>query len=206
MVQVKKKAVRDAIVDAAAALFSDRGFRRTKLADIARDAQVGVGNIYSYFPSKLHLLYEVYRPWLFDRLTELEAAAQACGTPREKIRCILLGVWREIPAQNTGLANSLMEALANAEPGQGKVNDMLLVTERWLNRCLRDALPADRRFLADDERLSHLVWMAYDGFVINRRLGDVRDLDAIVEISCDLLLGEVDAGSRRPEVPLSATG
>ncbi|MFZ0838088.1 MAG: hypothetical protein WAM77_11580, partial [Xanthobacteraceae bacterium] len=31
--------------------------------------------------------------------------------------------------------------------------------------------------------------MAYDGFVINRRLNDLRDIEQLVEIMCDLLLG-----------------
>lgn len=189
MVQVKKKVVRDAIVQAAFELFSDHGYQRTKLADIAARAEVGVGNIYSYFPSKLHLLYEVYRPWLVEQTEALAQNLGAIEGPRDRVRRLLMGIWHDIPTRNTGLANSLMEALATAEPGQGKISDMLLWSERRTTALLERALPAERRALLRGNLLSHLLWMAYDGFVINRRVGDVRDIASIVEVVCDMLLG-----------------
>lgn len=198
MVQVKKQVVRDAIVHAAFELFTERGYRRTKLADIAARAQVGVGNVYSYFPSKLHLLYEVYRPWLVAQIADLERRLERIGSPRDKVRCILIGIWHDIPTQNVGLANSLMEALATAEAGQGKVSDLLPWVEKRTTTMLRSALPADRLALLDGDRLSNLSWMAYDGFVINRRLGDIRDIAGIVDVMCDLLLG-TEAGAEAGE-------
>ena len=41
----------------------------------------------------------------------------------------------------------------------------------------------------DDQLLTNFFMMAYDGFVINRRLNDLRDIEQLVEIMCDLLLG-----------------
>jgi len=35
--------------------------------------------------------------------------------------------------------------------------------------------------------------MAFDGFAINQRLGDVRDTGGVVDLICDLLLGEAAA-------------
>ena len=63
MVQVKKESVRNAILDSARDLFSERGYHRTTLLDIAQLAGTGVSSLYSYFPSKLHLLYAVVEPW-----------------------------------------------------------------------------------------------------------------------------------------------
>jgi hypothetical protein len=31
--------------------------------------------------------------------------------------------------------------------------------------------------------------MAYDGFVINRRLNDLRDIERLTEALCDIILG-----------------
>lgn len=194
MVQVKKPSVRDAILRSAAALFTARGYHRTTLAAIAKSAGVGVGNIYSYFPSKLHLLYRIYRPWLTQRIAELEAQIEATPAPRERLRRCLLGIWRDIPATNTGLANSLMEALASIDPEAGKPDDLLRWTERRLTELLYRALPARRRRLLGQDLLAHLLLMAYDGFVINRRLGDTRDMEALAETVCDMILGV----ARRP--------
>ena len=114
MVQVKKETVRNAILDAARDLFSDRGYHRTTLLDIAQRAGTGVSSLYSYFPSKLHLLYAVVEPWQKECIRRLEANVRKVEEPREKLQAILLGVWRDIPMDNIGLANSLMEALASA--------------------------------------------------------------------------------------------
>ncbi|WP_454871365.1 hypothetical protein [Paraburkholderia xenovorans] len=41
-----------------------------------------------------------------------------------------------------------------------------------------------------DDLLAHVVWMAFDGFVINHRIDDLRDMDAIAELMVKLLFGE----------------
>lgn len=187
--QIKKPAIHDAILDSAAKFFTRQGYHRTTLAAIAEGAGIGVGSIYSYFPSKLHILYQIYRPWFTGCLDDLGEAIDAAATPRERLRCFLLGIWRDIPARNTGLANSLMEALASADPGTPKPDDLLPWSERRLSALLRQALPAERHALLKRDFLSHLLLMAFDGFVINRRLGDMRDVEAITETVCDMLLG-----------------
>ena len=45
-----------------------------------------------------------------------KSACARSSNPRDKLRAILLGIWRDIPMENIGLANSLMEALASADP------------------------------------------------------------------------------------------
>ena len=188
MVQVKKKEVRQAILDSAYDLFSERGYHSTTLQDIAEFAGVGVSSLYSYFPSKLHLLYAVFEPWYKDELTELERRVLRLKSPRDRLRAVLLGLWRDIPIANIGLANSHMEALASAEPAAKKPVPLLRWTEERLTRLLRGALPANGTQV-DHDALSTLFIMAYDGFVINRRLNDLRDIERLSDAMCDVLLG-----------------
>jgi AcrR family transcriptional regulator len=198
VVQVKKKPVHDAILRSAERLFSTRGYHATTLADIAGRSGIGVGSIYSYFPSKLAILYRIYRPWLMARLDELEGRIRRASSARGKLRLLLLGLWRDIPAQNTGLANSLMEALASADARQGKPDDLLRATEHRLAAWLQEIVPPRRRPVVDRDLMSHLLLMAYDGFVINRRLGDIRDADAMAELLCDMTLGPARPRGARP--------
>ena len=37
--------------------------------------------------------------------------------------------------------------------------------------------------------LPNLFMMAYDGFVINRRLNDIRDIERLSDTMCDIILG-----------------
>lgn len=188
MVQVKKETVRNAIVDAARDLFSESGYHRTTLLEIAQRAGTGVSSLYSYFPSKLHLLYAVVEPWQKECMWRLEAGVRKIEEPREKLRTILLGVWRDIPMDNIGLANSLMEALASADPGEKKPSPLLVWTEQRLRMMLESAAPAQTVRPLDYDLLSHLFLMAYDGFVINRRLNDLRDIERLVDTVCEMML------------------
>lgn len=188
MVQVKKETVRNAILDAARNLFSEGGYHRTTLLDIAQRAGTGVSSLYSYYPSKLHLLYAVVEPWQKECMWRLEASVRKIDDPREKLREILLGVWRDIPMDNIGLANSLMEALASADPGEQKPTPLLAWTEQRLRLMLESAVPAQADRTIDFDLLSHLFLMAYDGFVINRRLNDLRDIERLVDTVCDMMM------------------
>jgi AcrR family transcriptional regulator len=97
VVQFKKKQVRQAIVDSAYDLFSERGYHSTTLQDVAEYAGVGVSSLYSYFPSKLHLLYAVFEPWHKDAFEQLEKRVLRLKQPRERLRAALLGLWRDSP-------------------------------------------------------------------------------------------------------------
>lgn len=52
---------RDLILDAALALFAERGFHGTAVPLVADRASVGAGTIYRYFESKEHLVNALYR-------------------------------------------------------------------------------------------------------------------------------------------------
>ena len=105
-----------------------------------------------------------------------------------------------MPAENVGLANSLMEALASADPGENKPRPLLRWVEERLAQMLEGIVPV--RSPGDDQLLTNFFMMAYDGFVINRRLNDLRDIEQLVEIMCDLLLGSRQrAVSRRGSRP-----
>jgi len=194
MAQVLKPAVRRLIVERAELVFASEGYHRATVSMIADRAGVAVGTVYTYFPSKLHLLYAVYRPWLEGQMDKIAAASDAEKTPRAKLKAIMLGLWRDTPTANPGLANSLMEALATADPAKGKIEPLLIQTERRLAAMLAKALPHARRRFADD-LVGNLLLMAYDGYVINRRLGDLRDYDKLADIMADLLLGRTENGA-----------
>jgi AcrR family transcriptional regulator len=187
VVQVKKKQIRQAILDSAYDLFSERGYHGTTLQDVAELAGIGVSSLYSYFPSKLHLLYAVFEPWYKDAFEQLEKRVRRLKTPRDRLRTLLIGLWRDIPIANIGLTNSLMEALASADPAQEKPVPLLKWTEERLIKMLREAMPAEDADRIDYDALSTLFIMAYDGFVINRRLNDLRDIERLSDAICNVL-------------------
>ena len=68
MVQVKKEAVRDAILKAAQKLFKAQGYARATMNAIAREAGVAPATLYVYYGSKLEVFFAIYDPWLRVKL------------------------------------------------------------------------------------------------------------------------------------------
>ena len=193
MPQVKKQGMREAIVEAAFHLFSQKGYTTTTMAEIARAANMTVANLYVYFDSKLMILYEIYRPWLGGQLDTLRQAVRRSRSPRSKLKRIFMGIWDDIPRAEHSFANALIEALASAPQNMGKPTDLLATVESFLTEMILESLPPERQALAKDGLLAHVIWMAFDGFVINQRIGDVRNISAVADLMTDLLLGEAPA-------------
>ena len=68
------------------------------------------------------------------------------------------------------------------------MSDLLAWSEAFLTDLLRECLPEDRQQLTHDHILSHILWMAFDGFAMNKRVGDTRDIEALADYVTDLLL------------------
>ena len=70
----KKQQTREAIAETARRLFSERGFERVTVAEIARDAHVAEKTVFNYFPTKEDLVY-----WRMESFEE-----ELLGTIRER--------------------------------------------------------------------------------------------------------------------------
>ena len=66
------------LLEAAAKVFSERGFKRTTIAEVARRADVGKGTIYEYFDSKESLFLALFE-WFCRESLQSAAPAPAKG-------------------------------------------------------------------------------------------------------------------------------
>lgn len=189
MAQIKKPEVREAILQAAFELFSRKGYTTTTMAEIARTANMTVANLYVYFDSKLLIFYEIYSPWLIEQLQSLKDSVNRLRTPRAKLHRIIIGVWSDIPSHDNFFANAMIEALASAPSGTIKPDNLLEYAEKFIYEMMQECLPEEKRERFDQHLFTHIIWMAFDGFVINRRINDVRDMNKIAEMMTNLLLG-----------------
>lgn len=189
MAQVKKAELRKAILSSAFELFKDKGYAHCPMTDIARAAETSVSNLYSYFPSKLHLLYEVYIPLLTARLMELANTARNIADPKKRLRHIFLVLWRDLPREHDGFARNLIQAIATAPPDLEKPHEPLQRNVDFIHDLVLECLPEERRFLFQDSTVSYLAWMAFDGFALNLGKEEDQDYDHMVDHFADMLLG-----------------
>ncbi len=77
---------RIAILQAAIEVFAQKGFHRSRVADIARRAGVADGTIYLYFASKDDILITIFEEKMADLLHDARKAIDSVSDPREKLR------------------------------------------------------------------------------------------------------------------------
>jgi AcrR family transcriptional regulator len=177
MGQTKKTEVRSAILRSARTLFSRHGYTATSLPKIAAGAGTSTANVYVYFRSKLEILYELYDPWLRARIEALAAEAATIGDRRARLTHVLGTFWRDIPKENGGFGNNIIQAISNMERGEGYRPVLLKWMEARMQALVLDCLPPARRRLFEGTDLGHFLVMAFDGYLVNHHLDRNRSLD-----------------------------
>ena len=80
--RVKTEAKRQSIVDAAAAVFMEKGYEAASMAEIASRAGGSKATLYSYFPSKEELFLMVMKTLAEERMSQAHARLTADGDLR----------------------------------------------------------------------------------------------------------------------------
>ncbi len=192
MAQHKKTEIREAILAGAFSLFSERGYAATTVTDIARAAKVSPGNVYIYFGSKLEILYALYDPWLRNRIGRLEEELARIRSPRSRLRRLLKALWCDIPAEENGFLNNIMQAISSTAPSEGYRPTLVQWLEQRITAVVVAAVPPPRRARLRRVRIAHVLIMAFDGFAIHRHLHpDQTPVDeATIQAFVTMLIGE----------------
>jgi len=86
------------------------------------------------------------------------------------LRSLLIALWREIPAEENGFLNNIMQAISASDPSEGYRTTLVRWLEKRVTVMIDDALPAARRRRLSKVRLAHVLIMAFDGFAIDYHL------------------------------------
>ncbi|MEL7656012.1 MAG: TetR/AcrR family transcriptional regulator, partial [Bacillota bacterium] len=68
----KKENRKKRIFESALMLFEELGFDKTTMEKIAENADLGVGTLYNYYPSKVELLFSIIDQGIDDYVKELD--------------------------------------------------------------------------------------------------------------------------------------
>src|SRR5215475_15645506 len=118
----QKRAREQAILEAADALFQERGFGPTNVEDIAARAEVGVATVYKYFGSKSGVLREIMRP---DLLSMREAGELVLLDPPLDPAEAVVSLLFAFQFRDHWAHKDLIKAMAGADFGYGGVFDEL---------------------------------------------------------------------------------
>ncbi len=199
MGQVKKEAVRKAILESALKLFQERGYANTPIPAIAKMAGVSSANIYVYFPSKLLIFFAIFEPWFHRQIDRLEGELDEIPDSEARIRKILHAIWYEIPMRDRGFPNNLIQALSTGSASEGYERDLLFWSEAKVAGMIDKSLPEAE--LSDDELsyLCRLIFMAHDGFAMNFSIrGPSPRIDGVIDLTVDMILSFAGRRSNNP--------
>src|SRR3569623_1722205 len=104
---------RERILDAAMELASEGGYDAVQLREVAERAEVALGTLFRYFPSKVHLLVSA----LGRTFAQLQGSVPTAGensTPEERVYRVVARVPRFL-AKNRRLSGAMVRALMSAE-------------------------------------------------------------------------------------------
>lgn len=82
---VDKKEKQKKIIQSAASVFSQKGFVRTTVSDIAQEAGIGKGTFYEYFESKEAVIYLVFEYFMEELIPDFQGILQKSISASEKI-------------------------------------------------------------------------------------------------------------------------
>ncbi|NRB30217.1 MAG: TetR/AcrR family transcriptional regulator [Rhizobiaceae bacterium] len=175
MPQVKKSEVRSRILHSAFSLISTEGYHAASMPKIAKGADITPGNIYRYYESKFELFYDVVGYWLDDKMDEFESSCEDDLTPNVRLRRILTFMWIELPAADNNFMINLLQALSTKKESDRHSYELLERSEARIQQQLEKCRSPVTWFPLSIPDLSHVIFMCYDGFVLNAKLGDHRD-------------------------------
>jgi len=81
---------RESILRAATRVFARNGYFNSKVADIAREADVADGTVYLYFKSKEEILHSIFDQNMAEAITAGRVLIEKISDPREKLRRIAM--------------------------------------------------------------------------------------------------------------------
>ncbi|WP_040788200.1 cholesterol catabolism transcriptional regulator KstR [Nocardia paucivorans] len=175
---------RKRILDATLALASKGGYDAVQMRAVAERADVAVGTLYRYFPSKVHLLVSA----LAREFEQFESKRKPLSgqTPQERMHVLLAQITRMMqrdPLLTEAMTRAFMFADASAAAEVDRVGKVM---DRVFARAMNDGEPTERQLaiarVISDVWLSNLVaWLT--------RRASATDVSERLELTVDLLLG-----------------
>ena len=176
---------RKRILDATLALASKGGYEAVQMRTVAERADVALGTLYRYFPSKIHLLVGALTQE-FEQLQEkLDRKPIPGDTPADRMVYVLSRVTRNMQ-RDPMLTEAMTRAFMFADPSAAtEVNTVARQMVRMFTKAMHDGEPSP-----DDIAIARVigdVWLSNLVAWVTRR-ASADDVSSHLELAARLLL------------------
>lgn len=150
---------RDRVIRAALDLAAEGGYDAVQMRDVAARAQVALGTIYRYFPSKDALLLAVMVQWLGDLEARVTRRPPTGDTTVERIMDVLTRALRAMDREPR-LTAAVISAMTAGDPTSvGAIEEVTRAMARLLRSAFPDRVDATLEAAAS-KALGHVWWSA----------------------------------------------
>jgi AcrR family transcriptional regulator len=163
---------RPRLVKAATAVFAEKGYASTRVADIAKRAGIGKGTVYEYFSSKTELLFAVFESLNEDVIARMNAVLDDDEPTQEQL-FNLLRLGAEVITEQVELQPVVLDFWAASRGGgfEEKYREAVVASYTQYRKLIADFIRAGQRREqfrrdADAEALAAMVVAAVDGLSI----------------------------------------
>jgi AcrR family transcriptional regulator len=176
---------RKRILDATLILASKGGYDAVQMREVAERADVALGTLYRYFPSKIHLLVSALVREFEQTRHKLDKRPVPGDTPADRIIYVLNKVTKNMQREPL-LTEAITRAFMFADPSAAsEVNAVASLMERMLTDALHEGEPtSDERAIA---RVIGDVWLSNLVAWVTRR-ASADDVSNQLELAARLLL------------------
>ncbi|MGL4306981.1 MAG: cholesterol catabolism transcriptional regulator KstR [Mycobacteriaceae bacterium] len=178
---------RKRILDATLALASKGGYDAVQMRSVAERAEVAVGTLYRYFPSKVHLLVSALARE-FERIDSRADKAAFIGmTPHARLHLMLGRITRSMqrdPLLTEAMTRAFMFADASASVEVDAVGRLM---DSMFAKAMSDGEPTKEQY--DIARVISDVWLSNLVSWLTRR-SSATDVANRLELTIRLLIGE----------------
>ena len=176
---------RKRILDATLALASKGGYDAVQMRTVAEQADVALGTLYRYFPSKIHLLVSGLVREFEQTQEKLNRKAILGDTPYDRMLYVLGRITRSMQRE-PNLAEAMTRAFMFADPSAAaEVNTVARLMEEMLTKAMHEGEPS-----ADDKAIARIigdVWLSNLVAWVTRR-ASANDVSNHLELAARLLL------------------
>ena len=173
------------ILDATLALASKGGYEAVQMRTVAERADVALGTLYRYFPSKIHLLVSALAREIERNQERLDRKPVLGETPYERVMYVLGRTTRSMQREPM-LIEAMTRAFMFADPSAAnEVNTVARLMERMFTKAMHDGEPS-----ADEIAIARVIgdvwWSNLIRWVTRRASAD--DVSNHLELAARLLL------------------
>lgn len=181
------------ILDATLALATKGGYEAVQMRAVAEKAEVAVGTLYRYFPSKVHLLVSALARE-FQRIDQrTERSAPPGDTAQERMKIVVEMITKAM-TREPNLTEAMTRAFMFADASVSvEVEQVGYYMDRILARAIAKGEPNEIQLSI--ARVISDVWMSNLVTWLTRRASPA-DVNSRLSLTIDLLLGSEDSPSR----------